>query len=185
MGNLTIEPGALGAVSSVLAEYVTAKALAAADDDVVWAGGGHNMYDLATHPVYTDVKKLTRMKPSEQRRYPGCVWQLRRPDGGTFAIHNKWGEALRTHLGLIRCDTEPQFDIQDTLRGAMIEIEFTRIRISHVKTEVVNGWLNEWTIDAYVPLPEEYLDNHHYAEIFPDGIIRLASGYSAPNGSTT
>jgi hypothetical protein len=173
-----IEPGALGAVSSVLAEYVTAKAFVAADDDVIWAGGGHNMYDIATRPVYTDVKKLTLMKPSEQRRYPGCVWQLRRPDAGTFAIRNKRGEALRTHLALIRCDTEPQFHIKDTPRGATIEIEFTRIRISHVKTEIVNDWLSEWSIDAYVPLLEEYLDSRHYAEIFPGGIIRLASGCS-------
>jgi hypothetical protein len=178
MGNLTIEPRALGGISSTLAEYVTAKAFAAAGDDVVWAGGNRNMYDVATSPVYTDVKKLTLMKASEQRRYPGCVWQLHRPDTGTFAIRNKSGDELRTHLALIRCDTEPKFGIRDTPMGATIEIIFTRIRISLVKTDIVNGWLNEWSIAAYVPLLEEYLDNHHYAEIFPNGIIRLASGCS-------
>jgi hypothetical protein len=172
MGDLTIDPGAFKSVSAVLAEYVTAKALAAEGPDVLWTGGGGGMYDISAHPAYTDVKKLTPIKPSEQRRFPGYLWQIRRPKGGVFDIHNRRGEPRKTHLALIRCEPEPIFEIRDTSVGATIDIGFISIRISYVKTEIVNDWMQEWSIAAYAYLPEAGLDEHHYAEIGPNGLIR-------------
>lgn len=44
-------------------------------DEAVWCGGNTRLYDLATDPIFTDVKVLQRMSRTESLGRPGRSWQ--------------------------------------------------------------------------------------------------------------
>jgi hypothetical protein len=146
-------------------------------DHVVWSGGGGAMYDLATDPQYTDVKKLTRMSSREcAAMREGYTWKLRMPEGGRFAEVSRRGEdgpeRRRTHLALVRFEPDPVCVVRPTPTGVGIHVEFAAIRIALATTGAVNEWIAPVGQASWAYLPDEVLADGDYAEYLPGGVVR-------------
>ena len=72
----------------------------------------------------------------------------------------------KTHLALVRLAPETRFGISMTSSGLQIAATFGWARISHVRTPVVNDWI-DGVAGRYAYLEEAQLEEHHYAEIRP------------------
>ena len=171
-GRLDIENGAYGPLRQFLTEYLVAWAFASRGDVAVLCGGRNPMFDIATHPEYTDVKSLVEMSSSERDAWPGYRWKLDTGKSGEVVQYplertNKHGVTRRkTNMVLVRLDPCTRFGIAVTGGGLQITAEFGWARVSYVKTAVVNDWISDET-GRFAYLEEAKLETHHYAEIRP------------------
>ena len=171
-GSLDVTDGAYGPLRQFLTEYLVAWAFASQGDEAVLYGGRNPMFDIATHPEYTDVKSLVEMSPSEQAAWPGYCWKLNTEKSGEVVQYpveqtNKYGVTRRkTHMALVRLDPDTRFGISVTGSGLQIAAEFRWARISYMETRVVNEWIKDESAQ-YAYLEDAKLDAHHFAEIRP------------------
>lgn len=141
-------------------------------DDALLCGGRNAMSGIDTDPEYTDVKSLVEMNQSEQAAWPGCRWKPGTGISGairqylTEKTDSRGVTRRKTHLALVRLDPETRFGISMTSSGLQIAATFGWARISHVRTPVVNDWI-DGVAARYAYLEEAQLEEHHYAEIRP------------------